>query len=77
MRAREQRMVVNREKFEARSGVPASFSEFQLQQYLKASALRWGGRECDVIRLLRVLQRVPKAGAGCRLLPAGTGPARC
>ena len=41
MRVREQRVTLNREKFEARSGVPASFSEFQLQQYLKASALRW------------------------------------
>lgn len=44
MRQREQRMVLNREQFEARSGAPSSFSQFQLQQYLRASALRWVGR---------------------------------
>ncbi|GAB4814523.1 hypothetical protein N2152v2_001569 [Parachlorella kessleri] len=47
MRVREQRVTLNREKFEARSGVPASFSDFQLQQYLKASALR---RQVEQVR---------------------------
>ena len=42
MRAREARRAANREAFEARAGVPAAFSTFQMQQYLAAVGFRWG-----------------------------------
>lgn len=39
-RLREAKMARNRESFQQRAAQPASFSSFQMEEYLKASALR-------------------------------------
>ena len=39
-RMREAKMARNRESFQQRAAQPASFSSFQMEEYLKASALR-------------------------------------
>jgi len=39
-RLREEKMARNRESFQQRAAQPASFSSFQMDEYLKASALR-------------------------------------
>ena len=41
-RMRERQQAANRAQFEARAAAPASFSPFQMQQYLAASQFRWG-----------------------------------
>lgn len=43
LRLREQRQAANREAFESRAGLPASFSHFQMAQYLAATQFRWVG----------------------------------
>lgn len=47
LKMREQQMAVNREAFVQRAAVPQDFSQFQLQTYLKATALR---RKMDDIK---------------------------
>jgi len=42
-RMRERQQAANRSQFEARAAAPASFSQFQMQQYLAASQFRCGG----------------------------------
>lgn len=37
---REQKTYVNREHFQQRQAQPQSFSQFQMEEYLKASAIR-------------------------------------
>ena len=37
---REQKTYVNREGFQQRQAQPLSFSQFQMEEYLKASAIR-------------------------------------
>lgn len=47
LRLRDRQMAANRGEFEQLSGKPEKFSEYQMQQYLKASNLR---RQLDVLR---------------------------
>ncbi len=39
-RLRDEKMARNRESFQQRAAQPASFSSFQMDEYLKASALK-------------------------------------
>lgn len=43
LKMREQKQAANRQQFEARRAAPASFSQFQMQQYLAATRFRWAG----------------------------------
>ena len=47
LKMRERQMAANRGGFEERTGKPEAFSEFQINQYLKASKLR---HQLDIIR---------------------------
>ena len=39
---REQKTYINRDGFQQRQAQPLSFSQFQMDEYLKASAVRYG-----------------------------------